>query len=310
MLTKQNRTILRRRGLALLLVLVICLSLFPATALADENEEVVTTEEIVETEEFIAEEAEAIITEEAELEEELVVEEDTEVIIETSEAYYDNETPDEIENIEDEEEVTEENVKTETVVICDPDAENDNDELFQAYFENLLMPHPRLRRPVGASNLSGVDLTIYGLLGERVNTVSEQGGSTVFEISILDIGTQLSWTKEELGGITIKDKDGRTTDEAMAAVSDRLNTGNSDLIISALLQDYPYGMYWYDKTVGVKVDIHYWLAPTSKKITISRGTITYTFEVSCNYGSNYVVDSEEVLRAQTAAENARAIVST
>ena len=242
-------------------------------------------------------EEESLITEEETLviEEEVFSEEELNVLEER--------------NGTEEEETAEEIVEAEPVTYCEEEPKEDNDALFQAYFEDLLMPRPKLRRPVGASNLTDVDLTVYNFLSERIIPVAEQGGSTVFELSVLDFGTKLSWTKEELGGITII-SDGKITQEAKDAVSELLFIGDTSLICSALLQDNPLGMYWYDKTTGLTVNKTYKLSARSSSISITSGTISYSFAVSPDYGTDYVVDSAEVSRAQTAAENARAIVAT
>ena len=155
--------------------------------------------------------------------------------------------------------------------------------------------------------MSGVDRTVYDILLEKTASVAREGGSTVFEVSVLDIGTTLSWTKEELGGIAII-SGGKITEEAKEAVSERLDTGDLSLILSALQQDQPYGMYWFDKVGGASRNVVYSLSASSKQISISKGTITFSFSVAQGYGNDYVVDTAEVSRAQAAAENARAIV--
>ena len=313
-----------KKMMSLIMALLLCFSVFPVSALAEEAPETVTEEETAATEESSTEEAlEDILEEEiAEAESELPGEPDSalpdetvseDAAIETSAVSSDaadaiTEEPPDRGEMGEEETVTE-TIEGETETVCDPDAEADNDALFQAYFENLLMPRPRLRRPVGGSNLSGVDLTVYGILSEKTNWVAQYGGSTVFAIPLEDIGTQLTWTKEELGGIPII-SDGSITPEAKAAVSEHLDTGNMSVISSALAQDYPYGMFWYDKTTGIHVTKTYKLRASSKSISISSGTVTYSFSVSVDYGSDYSVDPTEVQRAQTAAENARAIVRT
>ena len=293
-----------------ILALLMCLGLFSFSAFAEEAAEAFPEEEIADTEESIVEEQHPIIIEAFEPAIEDVIEETCELSSETGDVSC-GEAAAETGEEENGEDPIEELVEAEPVTVCDEEAGPDNDSLFRGYFESLLMPRPRLRRPVGWDNLTGVDVAVYSLLAERTNTVAAEGGSTVFDIPLSELGTQLSWTKEELGGITII-SDGKITQEAKDAVSERLDTGNLRLVLTALQQDYPFGMYWYDKTpgAGTKLGVSYTLSATSSSISIKSGTAAYSFSVAADYGSGYAVDPVQVSRAQTAAENARAIVST
>ena len=302
MKTRQMYTIL------FLLVLTICFSLLSATVFADGNEKILLEDVIIEAEERTAEAQDSVIPEDPEPIMEDISEDSDDVCAEASPAFSGESAPEETDYEGNEDETVEESVEAEPEIFFEPGAENDNDDLFRSYFEELLMPHPRLRRPVGASNLSGVDLTAYYLLAEKTNSVAEQGGSTIFDFSLSEYGIQLSWTQEELGGITII-SGGKITQEAKDAVAERLDIGNISLICSALQQDYPFGMFWYDKITGVTVNKTYKLSASSSRISIISGQATYSFAVSPDYGSNYEVDASEVSRAQTAAENARAIVA-
>ena len=210
----------------------------------------------------------------------------------------------------EEEEIIEEQAAFCSETVSIPDATDNNDVLFQKYFENLLMP--KLRRPVGPSNLSDVDLSVYWILKYKACTVAELGGSTKFEAYFSDIGiTKLSWTKEELGGIKLTEG-GKITEEAKAAVFERLGI-NLSLVVRALTQDCPYEMYWFDKTAGVTPSCSMRVVKNEDNtysISIYSETITYPFSVSVNYGEDYIVDSAGVYRAHQAAQNARAIVRT
>ena len=295
---------------ALCLCVFIGFSLAPVRALAGEEQ---VTEEII-AEEIITEEevcTEAADTEEPEAAADPVIEEDCLAFEAAADPAAAEHLPAEelpAEEEVEEDDTVEEVVEADPIVVWDEEGTPDNDALFRAYFENLL--RPRFRRPVGPSNLDGVDLTVYGFLSELTGLVAEQGGTTIFDISLLDIGTKLMWTQEELGGITIV-SEGKITQEAKDAVSERLYTGNLRLILSALQQDQPFGMYWYDKTpgAGARLNVSYTLSAKSSSISISAGTATYSFSVAADYGSSYAVDAAQASRAQTAAENARAIVA-
>ena len=182
MKTRQMYTIL------FLLVLTICFSLLSATVFADGNEKIVLEDVIIEAEESTAEAQDSVIPEDPEPIMEDISEDSDDVCAEASPAFSGESAPEEIDYEGNEDETVEESVEAEPEIFFEPGAENDNDDLFRSYFEELLMPHPRLRRPVGASNLSGVDLTSYYLLAEKTNSVAEQGGSTIFDFSLSEYG--------------------------------------------------------------------------------------------------------------------------
>ena len=206
---------------------------------------------------------------------------------------------------DDEEELVEEAVEAIPLTVSESGA--DNDALFRAYFEKLLFPQEKLRRPVGEANLTGVDKKVYSILAEKIADVAQNGGFTAFSLPITEIDTKLTWTREELGGITIV-SGGAITVEAKAAVSRLLDLGSLSLEVSALEQDFPFDMYWFDKTAGVTRNVNYGLSASSKSISITSGTVSYSFSVANGYGANNYVYESEVSRAQTAARNARSIV--
>ena len=274
-----------------LLLLAFLLGLAPFNAFA---EEAVEPEEPIAafTEEFDEEADESADNPEHESETESV---------ETVESFFEAEP-------ETEEEFAEDYAEEIEVLSDDSAPDTDNEALLGAYFEKLLFNKPLLRRPVGATTLQGTDLVIYQKLSEHVSAIARQGGSTVCRMDVTEIGAQLSWTQEELGGISIL-SGGKVTDEARKAVSERLDTGNTRLILSALKQDFPCEMYWYDKTTGTAKNISYSIAASKSRIWITAGTVSYSFAAAEAYGDGYYVDEAQAARAQSAVENAHAIVS-
>ncbi len=68
-------------------------------------------------------------------------------------------------------------------------------------------------------------------------------------------------------------------------------------LISALISDYPYEMYWYDKTLGIgALGTYSW---TEFKFSVAED----------NAAGEYTVNPEKARRAQTAANTAKTIVS-
>ena len=296
--------------LSLLFALIFCLQPLCAHAEGGDGGE---AGEITAYSEEANEPEEEIIEEEPEEEQtaaEEVVEESSEASFEANYGALDEEEPG-----DEGEEVIESDVVAQAVTSRDPEAEADNDALFQGYFENLLMPKPKLCSEVGPSNLSDGDLIVYNFLKEKIRTAAQQGGSTVFIMDIMDLDPKTKWTKEELGGIAIRDEDGQTTDEAKRAVLAQI-VADLDLerVMTALMQDMPYQMYWYDKTVGtewVPGADRFGVPKDGSYIRLVRGIITYRLAVALDYsddGALYTVDPIQVNRAHTAVENARAIV--
>ncbi|MCC8151408.1 MAG: hypothetical protein LIO96_08140 [Lachnospiraceae bacterium] len=78
-------------------------------------------------------------------------------------------------------------------------------------------------------------------------------------------------------------------------------------MLSCLLNDCPYELYWFNKTKGIATS--YSISSDGTKVSIS--DITITFYVASDYqsgGSNTTVDTSKVEAAKTAAANAKEIV--
>ena len=150
--------------------------------------------------------------------------------------------------------------------------------------------------------------------------------STVFEISVDELGLDKTyWTAEELGfeslfvldedGEYVTDEDGFViiSDEAASAVNAK---GDYDLnrIVNALLADFPYHLYWYEKsqsTLAAGAGITGWYDETVNDYVLGlEGSISLSFPVAGEYSAGeYLVDTSIGQSVQTSVENANAIVS-
>ena len=167
-----------------------------------------------------------------------------------------------------------------------PGGENDNDELLDAYVQKQLdsqLPRRRALRYVHSAggDLTGVNSAVYQNLKTHICAVAAgEESSTVFEIPVSELGlSQTSWTAAELGLSTLVEN-GTFSAEAMAAVNARVGFTLRE-VVSALLADCPYELYWYDKTVGTSYQ-PYSFSGTRLSIGIS-GKMTFTFAVSTEF---------------------------
>ena len=79
---------------------------------------------------------------------------------------------------------------------------------------------------------------------------SGKRSSTEFDIPVKKLGfSKLTWTARELGLNSIF-SGGRVTEEAKEAAIAKI-AFNIATLNNALLEDYPYLLYWYDKTGGI-----------------------------------------------------------
>lgn len=157
----------------------------------------------------------------------------------------------------------------------------DSDLLFKGYMDNLYgvsegnnTAKKKLPESSGRKELDAVNQVIYDELKDYIFEVaSGERSSTVFTLSTADI-----LKKAKVG---VVEYDLRR-------------------LMDALLTDYPYEMFWYDKTKGVNV---------SSNIL----KLEFTFPVSANYSANGmtetdVTDSERIAAANKSVKNAEKIL--
>lgn len=171
-----------------------------------------------------------------------------------------------------------------------PNLDNpEGDELFAGYVQRTFYPSEREERDnaaIGNSAFSGADLKLYNLLkAEIIKVANGQLGSSVFNFNTTGMGIKRA--PGELVGVNVKK------------------------IMSVLLLDLAYELYWYDKTEGYSYN---WNYNTSTNLVTS---IEFKLYVSQDYavdvpGENkyyvYKPDTAKTGAATAAARNAQAIV--
>ena len=161
------------------------------------------------------------------------------------------------------------------------------------------------------STLSGSFLTNFEKkicieLKDKIALVANGSlSSTVFSITS-DL-SELSWTKNELG-CQIKSNGSFTTAAKNALKAKFKEAANTLSILYSLVTDYPYELFWFDKTVGISCNYEYRGNDSQMYIT----SLTYSFTVSEDYryssSTTYKVNSTKIAQANNVLANIQAIV--
>lgn len=195
------------------------------------------------------------------------------------------------------------------------------EDLAAGYIRQKLYPPRsgllRTKKPAGA-NLTGVEQALYIRLMEDIAAVAAGGRtSTVFRYPAEEIYPKYRYTAEELEVstlVTVDEVSGQASISAEAAekMTDVMENVDFDSVLSCLLTDAPYELYWFDRGQGMMVgypgissdwetvfldgNLSIWLCVAGDYAVA--GTEIEPFEVDPKYGTG--VDH--------AAANARAIV--
>ena len=163
------------------------------------------------------------------------------------------------------------------------------------------------------NNLKGTDKILYNKLKGCITEVAEgKSYSTEFKISLKDLGiSDKKYSASDLGIKRIF-KDGNVTADASDALYSIIGIDQT-LVLDCLVNDFPYELYWFDKTAGAEIYLPEYGASKSgsaESIYFTSG-VSARFRVSDDYsdGSAFKVDSAAVSKAKTAKSNAAAIVN-
>lgn len=164
------------------------------------------------------------------------------------------------------------------------------------------------------SLLKGKEAKVYEYLAKEIKKVaSGERTSTEFEIPYTVYLDQTSYDAEELGVDNIV-LDNAITDEAVNSISKKTEV-DIGTVQKALLVDYPYDLYWYDKTAGWHtssegITAHYsgmWY------LSLAGDHITVTLHVAKEYSATNEIGKTAMnpnlpAAIQTAAQNVKTIV--
>lgn len=172
----------------------------------------------------------------------------------------------------------------------------DNDELFGGYANRFFYEEEQSSAPassIGETALSGVSRSIYDEMKAKIITIAAKGGSTAFEIKTK---LNLKWTTSTYADIR-------------SEVDKKFKTLNTDKIITCLLADCPYELYWYEKTQQTMWYYSYSINESGNKATVQIQDLFVYMPVCDAYASStYKVNSKMVKTAKAAAANAKSIV--
>ncbi len=190
----------------------------------------------------------------------------------------------------------------------DPDCLPDSEEIFAAYvqreFDREIYGDVSTFGTAAGNRLSGLERGVYDDLKAQISKVAEGSvASTAFTVTA-DLSS-LTWTKEQLGVSTIV-SGGSITTEAQTAVAEKFSEAlDTGTLLSCLLADCPYELYWFDKTTGIRTG--YGISGSSTQVSISR--VTVSFSVASAYGSGTTADTSKTGATKAAVANAKAIVT-
>ncbi len=172
-----------------------------------------------------------------------------------------------------------------------------------------------LRRSAG-SYLSGNDLNAYNYLKNTIRKIAlGEISNTVISIPLTEITSDVGpWTAEQLGVNEIV-VNKSITSEAKDAVKKKV-TFDLNKVLNALLADYPYELFWYDKTEGCSYKAFDSYSYNGTQLSI-KGNTTFTMKVAQEYavqeGNKYYptkFNTETVAAVNVAVANGKSIAES
>lgn len=183
-----------------------------------------------------------------------------------------------------------------------------SDELYDGYLKQLFYADNSVSflGEAAKNQLGPLGQNLYGFLKENLLDVSSgTSSSTVFSLSAEQIS---AWG----GTISYEKNESQTAQAAAAAaLSSFKEEFEVENVISALLHDCPYALYWYDKVTGVTESGNFTLAGSSCSIQ----SVDFKFAVVTDmqaesYSSaSPAFDTSNVEAAAAAASNAQDLVN-
>lgn len=182
------------------------------------------------------------------------------------------------------------------------DAPLNSGALFDEYIWSLFcdVPEASPYKRQARDQLGPEGQYLYDFLKEKITAVASGDPSTEVTITAAQLnswGIPSTYSRNPAHSGSLA---------ANTALNQFQNDAELENVVSALLNDCPYELYWYDKETGVKVLGNFTLGDNS----ISMTTVTFRFTVvqDMQAGNPYVYDPVHVHSAAAAAENAKAIV--
>ena len=159
--------------------------------------------------------------------------------------------------------------------------------------------------------LNDVTLPVYNALVEKINGVAA-GRTTSTEFNL---GVLFTWTDEDLDTTGNFMSGSNFSEATSAAVSAKLGNININELLSRLLSQMPFELYWFDKTYTNAFSLAYSIGgsgnATSGSVNVS---VTVKMIVSKDYAPSgaiggYTIDSAKIQKINTAVANANQVVT-
>ncbi len=196
----------------------------------------------------------------------------------------------------------------------------DSDELFAAYVDHLFSTEtPRLRGLYPQYlTLGDREKTAYDCIYTAIQEIfAGERTSTVFTIKVSDLLSEeefnKTYTAEDLGVDSLtKYEDGKTY--VTSAAGDAMRTKVSvdfNAVLSALQNDHPYEMFWYDKTEKGSISPpRQFVVPNGIRFAAeAQYTLSLIVAEAFRGQDEYSVKTEAITAAQKASNNAQSIAA-
>ena len=112
----------------------------------------------------------------------------------------------------------------------------------------------QVQKTLRGDRLEGQEAVVYARLADRIRQVAAgRESSTQVAIPLADLGVKDGYTASDLGLESIYADPANpvaVSEEARAAVNAQFQVALLR-VLNAVLSDFPYDLYWYDKTVGI-----------------------------------------------------------
>jgi len=164
----------------------------------------------------------------------------------------------------------------------------DNDALFDMYVEQLLYGNSfAFLGSAAGERLTGIDKTLYDALVPFIKQIA------IGERSSATIG---------LGQTVTMEGETYSADAAITFTESSLGEDTAQNVIDALLADFPYEMYWYDKTMGCQLQC---ISSSTRIILVQ---ISFTIADNYKLNTDFTVDTSKAQAAAVAATTAYSII--
>lgn len=179
-------------------------------------------------------------------------------------------------------------------------SEDDSAALLEGYLYQVNgLDVPEVVKAEGSGNTASRPATYAVALNEVTNNIYRRlvpeikkiaaGESASATIAITDM--PITYTQGDLGHITIV-KDGALSEEAGARIGELFGADvNHDALLSKLLANMPYELYWFDKTNGMAIS--YGIEADENTVTIPYIVVGFCVADAYRDTTKYLVDDED-----------------